>query len=1232
MKTKTSKTTIATIAKDKVINAAESAAGVIVTGTNELGAKVTLNGLVTTATSPTSWKYTLTDAQIKEFGQGSEVLKAVSTDKAGKVLSTDTQKIKIDTNAPKATEVYKVAKDNFINATERDAGVEISGKNEAGATVTVNGLKTNSLSATKWNITLTSEQLKAMGQGEKTLNIVTTDAAGNATQSTQIITIDTLAPKAAVVDKVAIDDIINTTESAAGVTIKGTVETADDKVFINDLPAKADSGTTWSITLTPKQIKAFGEGAETLQITTADSAGNVTKSTKNITVDTQAQAAVVDKVATDNIINAAESKAGVTISGTNEKGSTVTLNNLPTKVLSPTSWNLVLSDEQIKALGEGPEKLNIVTTDAMGNTIKSTQAITIDTLAPKATVVNKVATDNIINAAESKAGVTITGTNEADATVTMNGLSTKAVSPTSWNFTLTEEQIKAFGQGSETLNLVTTDAAGNTTPSSQDISVQLEPPLKLKTSAGDAINKIQLSVTNDSASAEPHDLKFSGLAQGVTILDANGQNVTGGVSGFLGSAVYTVVLPEKTDSHFNLTVLQGANNTTATTDNTVKIALDSTSQNNDLNFASSKQNIWATGDSTVLGFHQYIPLIGTETTPWTQSLNLVDISIANKYDFGSSDLLAPVQAALDVANAALTVVNDAFNLATSIWEPIKQEYEAADDVTKVFLWLGYEAAQGVYDIAKGIYDAAYPGAVQAVADAQVAFDAVKANLNVDYSAGLKLSANLVGQVGLQIDFTADAGSIDTDLNYALTTETEYNQTSDALFILPTLVNNTTGDSVAFTTISPNVTFKASVVYDLGANLSLAANANIKALGATVLNESFTSPIPLEEKGSINVVDFDSTKAETIDVPFVESLTKGVLSVALEVPNVTTEGKESPYETKYFQEGGLVAVNFSEISDAIFNFVNAKIEINPELASTYNATIDGLLTSLWGSLTSGDQKPIFILDATDKTKSALFHVNTFPDIDTSSMTAPTLGFYVGYAKSNDFVKVNIDLDQLAALVGNVVVSSVVTQGAVIIPPIIINPIDQNFGLDDIFSFAGVSGAAADALKKFVDVSVEVAAADVDVSQNANFGQQFTLSVDNMDYAVTLEDNTEFSFAMNDNKGLMIDNASSHDANNDGNIDYSMKIVPKAMLSNDTELGLNLGYQLDFFKASLKASLGATEIELTAPIIDANLGPLLRVQGSMDQLAVDIFEDRFSIDVGSDTVEIVGIGYQDNTMFA
>jgi len=298
----------------------------------------------------------------------------------------------------------------------------------------------------------------------QTIQIRTTDAAGNITTSSVITyTNDVTAPTTPTIDMVATDDVINAAERTATVTVTGTNESGA-AVTLNGNVATADTLTTWSYVLDAATINAFGQGAETLTAVATDANGNPSANgTRAISVDTVVPTTpTIDMVATDDVINAAERTATVTVTGTNESGAAVTLNGNAATADTATTWSYILDAATINAFGQGAETLTAVATDANGNpSANGTRAISVDTVVPTTPTIDMVASDDVINAAERTATVTVTGGNEAGSTVTLNGNATTIDTATTWSYVLDAATINAFGQGAETLTAVATDANGN---------------------------------------------------------------------------------------------------------------------------------------------------------------------------------------------------------------------------------------------------------------------------------------------------------------------------------------------------------------------------------------------------------------------------------------------------------------------------------------------------------------------------------------------------------------------------------------------------------------------------------------------------------------------------------------------------------------------------------------------------------------------------------------------------
>lgn len=598
--------------------------------------------------------------------------------------------------------------------------------------------------------------------------------------------------------------------------------------------------------------------------------------------------------------------------------------------------------------------------------------------------------------------------------------------------------------------------------------------------------------------------------------------------------------------------------------------------------------------------------------------------------------------------------------------------------------IGAEATKLAADIAVVLPQEAY----------NLAHDALDV---VNFGADLQVQADIFAQAGLQVDFDLDLGSVDTHIDYQLTSMTQYNQTTDMLAITPLMTNVTTGDTVAFDTISPNVKFHAAILYDVGADLDLSVDGNLTVAGQPVLDltPGTTAPIhisttistsaipelpegvptsPVLEMienmtpGELELIDFDSARdlGGPFEVPGINYLlglvgADDILTIELAFPTVQTEGVAEDYSQAYFTEGGLVGVDFSEITDSLFNLLQAKIDYSPEMKQLAhisgnlmdNLTFDQLVNNALKAFSAtildtldgqSEAVPVFLIDTTDETSTSLLHVNTFPDnLSTINDDTASFGFFAGYGESDPVVKVSVDLDQAYAFIVNEITKAIidaVAAGTTVaatnaIPTI--NPYDLSLGMEEICEIFELPKEIADV----INFEIGFQAADLDVHDAVDFSQEFTLSIDDMSYLVTLEDGFKSTFTANGAGNLQIENASSHDANGDGVMGYSLDIVPTAMFSNDTEIGLSMGYTFDLLKAELSAGIklpladllkipGLPDIDI--PAIDIGVGPLLRIEGDLDLVDVDVFESRFALDVGSSSAdELRPIGIDDTTMW-
>jgi len=508
-----------------------------------------------------------------------------------------------------------------------------------------------------------------------------------------------------------------------------------------------------------------------------------------------------------------------------------------------------------------------------------------------------------------------------------------------------------------------------------------------------------------------------------------------------------------------------------------------------------------------------------------------------------------------------------------------------------------------------------------------------------------------------------------------------------------MTNMTTGDSVAYDTVSPNVQFYVAVLYDIGADLEVYMDSYLEVMGITDplfdmspdsdgitintsvstsswdtmldgLPEEWVPDLP-EDAGRLVLVDFDSTELEPFEVPFIEKITDGILNIEVALPTVQTEGLKTEYTESFFEEGALINFDFSEISSAIFNLVNAKLDYSQEFQDMYglaslgdSKTLDDIIVSLTDALLAvvfdnldgqSTAAPIFVLDATDETSTSLLHINTYPDsvmLDTINNGTASFGFYTSYGESDPVIKATLDIDAIVAVIIDKIITAIAgavsagTVAAVLEAIPAINPLDIEFGLAKILEMVEVPDAEAEQITDFVDLSVKLEAADVDAYAQVDFSQEFSLSIDDMSYALTLENGDIKYFTANEAGNIVINNASDYDADGDGNIDYSLDIVPTAMFSNDTEVGFSMGYAIELLQGEFTADVKLPLSDLVSSILpdlefslaDIAIGPLLTIEGDLDILDVDVFETRFDMDIGTaEDIQLTTIGISDTTMF-
>ncbi|MFE8583312.1 BapA/Bap/LapF family large adhesin [Sphingomonas sp. NCPPB 2930] len=410
--------------------------GTTVTGTGEPGATVSVRDaagqVIGTATVDAQGNYTLTLTSPQANGG---TLTVTQADAAGNVSPAATLTVP-DTTAPAAP-----------TATLGQNGDTVTGTGEPGATVSVRDaagqvIGTATVDA-QGNYTLTLTTPQANGG---TLTVTQADAAGNVSPAATLTVSDTTAPAAP-----------TATLGQNGDTVTGTGEPGAT-VSVRDAAgqvigtATVDAQGNYTLTLTTPQTNG-----ETLTVTQADAAGNVSAAASLTAPDTSAPGAPVVAVSAD----------GTVLTGTGEPGATVRVTDADGL---PIGTAIVGADGGFSVtLPTGTadgRTLSATQTDAAGNVSAAVTTVTPDLAAPDAPSV-----------ALSPEGTVVTGTGEAGAIVEIRDadgtLIATAPVAADGSFSVTLPTPQANG---EMLMVTQTDAAGNISPPMMTVAPDITPP------------------------------------------------------------------------------------------------------------------------------------------------------------------------------------------------------------------------------------------------------------------------------------------------------------------------------------------------------------------------------------------------------------------------------------------------------------------------------------------------------------------------------------------------------------------------------------------------------------------------------------------------------------------------------------------------------------------------------------------------------------------------------------
>ncbi|RSB30818.1 Ig-like domain-containing protein [Enterobacter cloacae] len=490
------------VSDNNIINAAEAQQDLVINGVTNAEAgqsvTVTLNGVDYTTTVQTngSWSVTVPSADLSSIVDGNYTISAAVSDKAGNPASAD-RDVLVDTTVPQLT-INTVSDDDVINSAEHAQALIVTGSVTGAAagdvvTVTLNGKSyTATLDASgNWSVGVPAADVTALAAGDYTITAALTDKAGNSNSATHGVEVNLTAP-ILTIDTVSGDDVINNTEKTQDLTISGTASgLATGAVVTVMLNGKAysamvDSNGKWTTTVPADQVGALGEALYTVTASATDSVGNSTSTLHTVNVESVLPGVIINTIAGDDVINAAEVASGQTISGkvvNAEAGNTVTVtiggNTWTATVQNDLTWSVDVPESVLTALGNGDLTVSASVTNGVGNSGSGERDITIDASLPGLRV-DTVAGDDVINTIEHGQNLIVTGSSDGltagtTLTLTVNGKTYPAtvLADGTWRAAIPAADVGALAAGTATVTVEGQSSAGNPVSISHNVTVDL---------------------------------------------------------------------------------------------------------------------------------------------------------------------------------------------------------------------------------------------------------------------------------------------------------------------------------------------------------------------------------------------------------------------------------------------------------------------------------------------------------------------------------------------------------------------------------------------------------------------------------------------------------------------------------------------------------------------------------------------------------------------------------------
>lgn len=430
-----------------------------------------------------SWQVIVNKSVLGE-GPNSITASGVGAANAAVTVNVDTLPPTLTINAFADLNSAGKGADQILTGTSDANGreVRIELLNSAGTVVKV---YYSTVSGGNWSADIPKGDLVGLTDGNYSFRASVSDSAGNPKEATEDFTLDATAPLLDV-DFDLIPAVLNTVNTASGLVISGEGkqgETLVIRIGPLSLPASVGSDGKWSVTFPKANLLTLADGAQVVSITATDAAGNT--STDSVTLNValnQGLGVAIDSVfGNDGVLNVAESLVSQILTGQvtgDARGATVKLTiagvDFSVPVGNDGKFSINLPPSLWQGLTNQTLGLKLEVTDANGNVVASNSADPLASVRlalgdlPKVAETIAVATDNVINNAESLVAQTISGTvsnvGKVGSIVLLIGgqtINATVNAAGTWTAQLSNALIQTLQDGTITGKVNVTDTDGN---------------------------------------------------------------------------------------------------------------------------------------------------------------------------------------------------------------------------------------------------------------------------------------------------------------------------------------------------------------------------------------------------------------------------------------------------------------------------------------------------------------------------------------------------------------------------------------------------------------------------------------------------------------------------------------------------------------------------------------------------------------------------------------------------